>query len=85
MTRKRVTKEEKAQPLQLPQNKPDQVKTRPRGANNISTMSFSDLITQQEAAVILNRSVSAFSWANKDGRLEYADHNNRLLNRPGLE
>ena len=48
-------------------------------------MSFSDLVTQKEAAVILNRSVSAVSRALKDGRLEYADPKNRLLHRPGLE
>ena len=48
-------------------------------------MSFSDLVTQKEAAVILNRSVSAVSRAIKDGRLQYADPNNRLLHRPGLE
>ena len=48
-------------------------------------MPFSDLVTQKEAAVILNRSVSAVSRAIKDGRLEYADSKNRLLHRPGLE
>jgi len=48
-------------------------------------MPFSDLVTQKEAAVILNRSVSAVSRAIKDGRLEYADPKNRLLHRPGLE
>ena len=48
-------------------------------------MPYSDLITQKEAAVILNRSVSAVSRAIKDGRLEYADPKNRLLHRPGLE
>ena len=48
-------------------------------------MPYSDLITQKEAATILNRSVSAVSRAIKDGRLEYADHKNRLLHRPGLE
>ena len=48
-------------------------------------MTFSDLVTQKEAAVILNRSVSAVSRAIKDGRLEYADAKNRLLHRPGLE
>ena len=48
-------------------------------------MPYSDLITQKEAAVILNRSVSAVSRAIKDGRLEYADSKNRLLHRPGLE
>ena len=48
-------------------------------------MPYSDLVTQKEAAAILNRSVSAVSWAIKDGRLEYADSKNRLLHRPGLE
>ena len=48
-------------------------------------MATGDLITQKEAAVILNRSVSAVSRAIKDGRLEYADPKNRLLHRPGLE
>ena len=48
-------------------------------------MSFSDLVTQKQAAVILNRSVSAVSRAIKDGRLQYADPKNRLLHRPGLE
>ena len=48
-------------------------------------MHYSDLVTQKEAAVILNRSVSAVSRAIKDGRLEYADPKNRLLHRPGLE
>ena len=48
-------------------------------------MPYSDLVTQKEAAVILNRSVSAVSRAIKDGRLEYADPKNRLLHRPGLE
>ena len=48
-------------------------------------MPFSDLVTQKEAAAILNRSVSAVSRAIKDGRLEYADPKNRLLHRPGLE
>ena len=48
-------------------------------------MPYSDLISQKEAAVILNRSVSAVSRAIKDGRLEYADPKNRLLHRPGLE
>ena len=48
-------------------------------------MPFSDLVTQKEAAVILNRSVSAVSRAIKDGRLQYADPKNRLLHRPGLE
>ena len=36
-------------------------------------MPYSDLVTQKEAAAILNRSVSAVSRAIKDGRLEYAD------------
>ena len=48
-------------------------------------MPYSDLVTQKEAAVILNRSVSAVSRAIKDGRLQYADPTNRLLHRPGLE
>ena len=48
-------------------------------------MPYSDLVTQKEAAAILNRSVSAVSRAIKDGRLEYADSKNRLLHRPGLE
>ena len=48
-------------------------------------MPYGDLVTQKEAAAILNRSVSAVSRAIKDGRLEYADSKNRLLNRPGLE
>ena len=48
-------------------------------------MPYSDLVTQKEAAVILNRSVSAVSRAIRDGRLEYADPKNRLLHRPGLE
>ena len=48
-------------------------------------MPYSDLVTQKEAAVILNRSVSAVSRAIKDGRLQYADPKNRLLHRPGLE
>ena len=48
-------------------------------------MQYSDLVTQKEAAAILNRSVSAVSRAIKDGRLEYADPKNRLLHRPGLE
>ena len=50
-----------------------------------STMPIGDLVSQKEAAVILNRSVSAVSRAIKDGRLEYADSKNRLLHRPGLE
>ena len=48
-------------------------------------MPIGDLISQKEAAVLLNRSVSAVSRAIKDGRLEYADPKNRLLHRPGLE
>ena len=48
-------------------------------------MATSDLVTQKEAAVILNRSVSAVSRAIKDGRLEYIDSERRLLHRPGLE
>ena len=48
-------------------------------------MPYSDLVTQKEAAAILNRSVSAVSRAIKDGRLEYADPKNRLLHRSGLE
>ena len=48
-------------------------------------MATTDLVTQKEAAVILNRSVSAVSRAIKDGRLEYADSRRRLLHRPGLQ
>ena len=48
-------------------------------------MPTGDLITQKEAAAILNRSVSAVSRAIKDGRLEYADPKCRLIFRPGLE
>ena len=48
-------------------------------------MATGDLITQKEAAAILNRSISAVSRAIKDGRLEYADSRRRLLHRPGLE
>ena len=48
-------------------------------------MPYSDLVTQKEAAVILNRSVSAVSRALRDGRLTYADPERRLLHRPGLE
>ena len=48
-------------------------------------MPYSDLVSQKQAAVILNRSVSAVSRAICDGRLEYADPKNRLLHRPGLE
>ena len=43
------------------------------------------LITQIEAAAILNRSVSSVSRAIKNGRLEYADPERRLIHRPGLE
>ena len=48
-------------------------------------MPYRDLVTQKEAAAILNRSVSIVSRAIEDGRLEYADPKNRLLHRPGLE
>ena len=48
-------------------------------------MATSDLVTQKEAAAILNRSVSAVSRAIRDGRLEYIDSERRLLHRPGLE
>ena len=48
-------------------------------------MATGDLITQKEAAEILNRSVSAVSRALRDGRLEYMDSERRLLHRPGLE
>jgi len=48
-------------------------------------MATGDLITQKEAAAILNRSVSAVSRALRDGRLTYADPERRLLHRPGLE
>ena len=48
-------------------------------------MSTSDLITQRQAAEILNRSVSAVSRALRDGRLTYIDSERRLLHRPGLE
>jgi hypothetical protein len=48
-------------------------------------MATGDLITQKEAAAILNRSVSAVSRAIRDGRLTYADPEHRLLYRPGLE
>ena len=48
-------------------------------------MATGDLITQKEAAAILNRSVSAVSRALRDGRLTYADSERRLLHRPGLE
>ena len=48
-------------------------------------MSTGDLVTQKEAAAILNRSQSAISRAIKDGRLEYADPERRLIFRPMLE
>ena len=48
-------------------------------------MATGDLISQKEAAAILNRSVSAVSRALRDGRLTYADPERRLLHRPGLE
>ena len=48
-------------------------------------MATSDLVTQKQAAEILNRSVSAVSRAIRDGRLEYIDSERRLLHRPGLE
>ena len=48
-------------------------------------MSTNDLITQKEAAAILNRSVSTVSRVIKNGRLEYADPERRLIHRPGLE
>ena len=48
-------------------------------------MATGDLISQKEAAAILNRSVSAVSRAIRDGRLEYIDSERRLLHRPGLE
>ena len=48
-------------------------------------MSTGDLITQKEAAAILNRSQSAISRAISDGRLEYADPVWRLIFRPMLE
>jgi len=48
-------------------------------------MPTGDLITQKEAAAILNRSQSAISRAIKDGRLEYADPERRLIFRPMLE
>ena len=48
-------------------------------------MPYSDMVTQKEAAAILNRSVSAVSRALRDGRLEYIDSERRLLHRPGLE
>ena len=48
-------------------------------------MATPHLITQKQAAEILNRSVSAVSRAIRDGRLEYADSERRLLHRPCLE
>ena len=48
-------------------------------------MPTGDLITQKEAAAILNRSQSAISRAISDGRLEYADPVRRLIFRPMLE
>ena len=48
-------------------------------------MPTGDLITQKEAAAILNRSQSAISRAIHDGRLEYADPVQRLIFRPMLE
>ena len=48
-------------------------------------MATGDLITQKQAAQILNRSISAVSRAIRDGRLEYIDSELRLLHRPGLE
>ena len=48
-------------------------------------MATGDLITQREAAAILNRSQSAISRAIRDGRLEYADPVRRLIFRPMLE
>ena len=48
-------------------------------------MPIGDLVSQKEAAAILNRSISAVSRAIKEGRLEYAEPKNRLLYRPGLE
>ena len=48
-------------------------------------MPTGDLITQKEAAAILNRSQSAISRAIHDGRLEYADPVRRLIFRPMLE
>jgi len=48
-------------------------------------MATGDLITQKEAAAILNRSVSVVSRAIRDGRFDYIDSERRLLHRPGLE
>ena len=48
-------------------------------------MASSDLVSQREAAAILNRSVTAVSRALREGRLTYADPERRLLHRPGLE
>ena len=48
-------------------------------------MPTGDLITQKEAAAILNRSQSAISRAIRDGRIESADPVRRLIFRPMLE
>ena len=48
-------------------------------------MPTNDLITQKEASAILNSSISVVSRAIKNGRLEYADPERRLIHRPGLE
>jgi hypothetical protein len=45
----------------------------------------SDLVTATEAAAILGRHVSTVSRALKDGRLQYADPDQKLLMRYGLE
>ena len=44
-----------------------------------------ELITVRQAAVILNRSISAVYKALHAGRLHYADEFHRLLDRKGLE
>ena len=44
-----------------------------------------ELITVKQAAVILNRSISAVYKALHAGRLHYADEFHRLLDRKGLE
>ncbi len=44
-----------------------------------------DLITCQQAAVILGRSPSTISRALSQGRLSYIDPEKKLLLRPGLE
>ena len=44
-----------------------------------------DLITCQQAAVILGRSPSTISRALAQGRLSYIDSEKKLLLRPGLE